>query len=51
MDTQIICSGNEKERSSEEYSIASSTIWEADFFQITTEGQEVLQKVANPQSL
>lgn len=48
MDTQIICGGNENEHKGEEYIMVSSTIWEADFFQITAEGQEVLQKVANP---
>lgn len=51
MDTQIICGGNEADFRSEEYILASSTVWEADFFQITAEGQEVLQKVANPQTL
>jgi hypothetical protein len=51
IETQIICGGNENETRSEEYVLTSSTVWEADFFQITAEGQEVLQKVANPQTL
>lgn len=51
METQIICGGTENETRSEEYVLASSTAWEADFFQITAEGQEVLQKVANTLTL
>ena len=51
IDTQIICGANDSEYGSEEYILTSSVMWEADCFQITAEGQDVLQKVANPQTL
>ncbi|MDC7235208.1 MAG: hypothetical protein PQJ58_18385 [Spirochaetales bacterium] len=50
-DTQLFCSTYEDRNSDNQSRQAEEILWEADFFQITPEGQEILQKVAEPVSL